>query len=493
MAISPSIESSLKTSALPALLTPEVESPEVKLFNTYLSDIGHKIPTPCDADNIMCIQGGQEIPLDIHRISLLDDHYIASSGWASYDSTLFWSMVSQQKPALIVKLSQEQPTAKDSLYWPNEIGLEWKSKNIYGPHVKCLDIDQLGHGLIKRTFEVKCLNKAFVVSQLDFSGWKDLEVPSVEDFEFLLKEVKKNCPVTTSTKRLLVHCEKGIGRTGTFLALHSTCTLPVEEKVKDGFFTKLIMNMRSQRPKPMVETPEQFVFLHQMAAKPPLPKELAPEPKVIVPGLPQAGAGLTQIQMAAIQMKHKQPDCQQYLANLPTNIEILFQKLQNFEENAVDIVGLCEKALLGLSLKSNSHAFDCPYAFDVPLVGLLGNPAFHYVFDNHYPDSKKLRKGAPLCIIKALTMSGSSAQIKACAVVENLIKDYLANCQGSPQDLVMKLIVYALSKGYYDQMESKSEAAANLRKWWGNSPEHLAVLNSKLIIGATVMQYNINL
>lgn len=456
------------------------------IVSSYLEGIAHKIPTPqTPAVSMSCKLGSDNVVLDMHRISILNNHYVASAGWENFDASLFWTMIAQEKPAMIVKLTPHQPNNR-TLYWPNEINEQWKSQNPAIPTVTCKDIQSLSHNLVKRTFEVSAKGETFSISQLDFIGWTDLETPTVEDVESLLKEVMKVCPQSDPAKRILVHCEKGVGRTGTFIAAHATCMVPSAVKLAKDFYSNLIMDMRAQRPKPMVETPFQFLFLHQLASRPPLdlsaPSAVQASSQISVNHL-----GLAPLQAAALNRMH-------YHADLLKNIDSLFSKLNNFEANADDIVDLCVKGLIGLSQGPEYVKYDCTQAFDSHLVGMLGNTVqYGYVFDNAYTDSKKLRKGGPLCIIKAMSLNGTPAQAKAFQAVEILIKDYLDHCQGSVHGIHIRLVLYALSKAYYDHMSDKTLAAANLKKWWCNNEAHLNCLKSGIHNGPKQIIYAIPL
>lgn len=237
--------------------------------NEYLSIIGHDIPlsTSSMVKEIVIKTNKDDIPLDIHTINLKGNHYIASHNWTNEDSPKFWAMVFQQRPALLVKLTNDRPAEDEPLYWPDRPGETWASTNPLVPSVTCKSCVQVNEDLCKRVFELKLNEVVFQITHLDYLGWEDLCVPTKASFEALLKEVDANCPKTAPDKRLFVHCGAGVGRTGTFIAAHTAKKLP-EEQIAHGLIYNLVMDMRRQRPYPMVETPDQYLYLHQLTAKP---------------------------------------------------------------------------------------------------------------------------------------------------------------------------------------------------------------------------------
>ena len=77
-----------------------------------------------------------------------------------------------------------------------------------------------------------------------------------------MEVLKRECPSTSPEKRIFVHCQAGMGRTGTFIAARAGSHIPREQRIADLFFN-IIMDMLSQRPANMVETSHQYLFLHQ--------------------------------------------------------------------------------------------------------------------------------------------------------------------------------------------------------------------------------------
>lgn len=89
------------------------------------------------------------------------------------------------------------------------------------------------------------------ITHFDFNAWPDRGLPDVVDFKCLMDNVPK-----TSEKPIVVHCSAGIGRTGTFCAIHAA-------EARDEYdldIVSAVVNMRRQRFG-MVQTDEQLQFI----------------------------------------------------------------------------------------------------------------------------------------------------------------------------------------------------------------------------------------
>jgi hypothetical protein len=169
------------------------------------------------------------------------------------------------------------------------------------------------------------------------------------------------------------------------------------------------------------------------------------------------------------------------VSQLKENIKNLFIKLNNFEANGVEVVDLTTKALLGLARSNESYAdYNCPSGFhQLPgnIKGMLNNNTYSYVWDNKYADTCKLRKGGPLCLIKAMQSTQKPTREAAFAAVKVLVEDYLDYGRTSPHKVDIALVIYALSKAYYEHVPDKDEAAKTLREWWCDSQIDLDILS----------------
>lgn len=253
----------LLSSAAPSMDAHPEDRAIIREFNTRIS---HNIPPkdPAQDTQVALRLKDRAVPLDMHRISLHDNHYLATSNmWMQSDPYRFWTVVGQTRPALIVKLTPDVATSWRQLYWPKRVGATFQGPDPAGPIVTYISEEQINRDLVKRVMEVAFGTDAFRVTLLDYLSWQDFGVPDRDSFTAFLDVVDRECPETSPDKRILVHCGAGIGRTGTFIAAHASRRLPAEQKTADLFFN-LVMGMRQQRQKPMVETSEQYLFLHKL-------------------------------------------------------------------------------------------------------------------------------------------------------------------------------------------------------------------------------------
>eukprot|EP00063_Salmo_salar_P063949 XP_014038784.1 PREDICTED: receptor-type tyrosine-protein phosphatase O-like [Salmo salar] len=99
------------------------------------------------------------------------------------------------------------------------------------------------------------------VLHLNYTSWPDHGVPTVNAIDSVLKFVHIVRQQANRTKEpIVVHCSAGVGRTGTFIALDR-----LMQHIREHEFTDIlgmVSEMRSHRLS-MVQTEEQYVFIHQ--------------------------------------------------------------------------------------------------------------------------------------------------------------------------------------------------------------------------------------
>ena len=218
-------------------------------FSAYIDP--YTIPFDGGDKNIDVPILDESIKIDANKITLGQYNYIASAAPPKDASIFFWHMIAEQNCPLIVKL---KPTVKDDeIYWPDS------SEDLdFGPFkVKMAKEETISSSLVKRTFEIEFEGTKKTVHQLDFSDWPDSYIPDLESFKELLYhvdmlDVPPELPIT-------VHCRAGIGRTGTFMAIHNAIKDP-EVKIP-----ALVRSLRDQRPgRKMVENEKQYAYIHDV-------------------------------------------------------------------------------------------------------------------------------------------------------------------------------------------------------------------------------------
>ena len=146
----------------------------------------------------------------------------------------------------------------------------WDDEAEYGNiKVKQISSSEFGEKLIKRQFEVRYNNEDefSIVTQIHHTNWVDDNAPFSEengDIDLLLKTSleyrkpnKDDEASATKPEPILVHWSAGIGRTGTFIALHwmievleaikSKTYNPKWVQLRDNEETKATMTEVSQR------------------------------------------------------------------------------------------------------------------------------------------------------------------------------------------------------------------------------------------------------
>jgi len=155
--------------------------------------------------------------------------FIAASAPVEKSLNNFWEMIFQNKVTLIVMLCNiKEKNIVCEKYWSED-----EHKEYGNVKVKHLSTAQFGEKLLKRQFEVTYEGKdeVLVVTQLHHTNWQDDNAPFSEensDIELLLKTTMEYRGIKDSSDEaeaknpapILVHCSAGIGRTGTFIAMH---------------------------------------------------------------------------------------------------------------------------------------------------------------------------------------------------------------------------------------------------------------------------------
>ncbi|PIK52616.1 putative receptor-type tyrosine-protein phosphatase F [Apostichopus japonicus] len=182
--------------------------------------------------------------------------FIATQDPNEKTTELFWKMVWLEKVEVIINLSQ--PKTSSSQYWPVSEGtikingdytLIW-----YKSYLK--DVD-----LLIREIKIAKGDKLHEVKLCHFLSWSDESIPpqSVSFINFIrkVKDLK-----TTRSHPLLVHCNNGVGATGTFIALY--CLMDdLKDSKKTGLSVSSFVNrMRKDRVN-MVENELQYCFLYE--------------------------------------------------------------------------------------------------------------------------------------------------------------------------------------------------------------------------------------
>ncbi|KAG1931163.1 receptor-type tyrosine-protein phosphatase eta [Pimephales promelas] len=186
--------------------------------------------------------------------------FIAAQGPLPVTVNEFWRMIWEKNVYSIVMLTRcnEQGRVKCEKYWPSETN---HYHNISVTTTSDISLDSW----TIRDFSIKNVKTAEIrnVRQFHFTAWPDHGVPETTevliDFRHLVREHMDQYSRNSPT---VVHCSAGVGRTGTFIAIDRLIFQIERESMVDIF--GIVNDMRMHRAL-MVQTEEQYVYLHQCA------------------------------------------------------------------------------------------------------------------------------------------------------------------------------------------------------------------------------------
>ncbi|XP_048885612.1 receptor-type tyrosine-protein phosphatase O-like isoform X2 [Brienomyrus brachyistius] len=184
--------------------------------------------------------------------------YIATQGPLPETRDDFWKMVLQQKCRIIVMLTQcnERRRVKCDHYWPyTDVPVT------YGEITVEMLSEKESPEWTVRNFRLSCADETQDVLHLNYTSWPDHGVPTINAIESILQFVHIARQQAVKLKGpIIVHCSAGVGRTGTFIALDRLMQHMREHEFVDVL--GLVAEMRAHRLC-MVQTEEQYVFIHQ--------------------------------------------------------------------------------------------------------------------------------------------------------------------------------------------------------------------------------------
>ncbi|XP_052793846.1 receptor-type tyrosine-protein phosphatase alpha-like [Mya arenaria] len=187
--------------------------------------------------------------------------FIASQGPTKNMIDDFWRMVWQQNADKIVMLTNliEMAAIKCIQYWPEK----GDSCTYGGICLSYIDTNEFKDYNIRTWEAVKTGSKPRRIRQFHFKTWPDKDVP---DSAWCLVDFWKAVDTRSSANKspIVVHCSAGVGRTGTFIALDNLILQAKAEKCVRPL--QLVQTLRRQRVN-MVQTKEQYVYLHEVVAE----------------------------------------------------------------------------------------------------------------------------------------------------------------------------------------------------------------------------------
>ncbi|KAL1247802.1 hypothetical protein QQF64_023178 [Cirrhinus molitorella] len=186
--------------------------------------------------------------------------FIAAQGPLPITVNEFWRMVWEKNVYTIVMLTRcnEMGRVKCEKYWPSETT---QYRNISITTTSELKVESW----TIRDFRIKNVKttETRFIRQFHFTAWPDHGVPKTTevliDFRHL---VRKHMDQYSRHSPTVVHCSAGVGRTGTFIGIDHLILQIERDSMLDVY--GIVNDMRMHRSL-MVQTEEQYVYLHQCA------------------------------------------------------------------------------------------------------------------------------------------------------------------------------------------------------------------------------------
>eukprot|EP00731_Ephydatia_muelleri_P019017 Em0011g1057a len=189
--------------------------------------------------------------------------YIATQGPLQNTVEDFWRMVWEFKCRVIVMLCPLTEKGHESsyCYWPTEEEMAVS----YGSISVTLQSQLLYGGYEVRTFNIrhKSEEQDIVVTQLHFTEWPENGRPPNTASMVELMDTLTRTQMSTGNKLIVVHCNDGVGRTGTFITMHSELERLKAEGALDVF--QRVKLCRIARPG-LVQNVCQYVYCHELLA-----------------------------------------------------------------------------------------------------------------------------------------------------------------------------------------------------------------------------------
>ncbi|XP_046574244.1 receptor-type tyrosine-protein phosphatase mu-like [Haliotis rubra] len=169
----------------------------------------------------------------------------------------FWRMVWETESRQIVMLTNiiEDGKMKCAKYWPGEID----EVKVFDDITVEFVLEEVSDSYVKRTFNIKSGEMSREIFHYHYTAWPDCDSPrDVSAFLDFRSAVFRDASAVHGP--VIVHCSAGIGRTGTFIALHYLLSQAKADGIVDVF--GCVAQLRQQRME-MVQTEEQYAFLFE--------------------------------------------------------------------------------------------------------------------------------------------------------------------------------------------------------------------------------------
>nr|XP_043609583.1 protein-tyrosine-phosphatase PTP1-like [Erigeron canadensis] len=186
--------------------------------------------------------------------------FIATQGPLPETFNDFWTMVLQKRCPAIVMLTRlvdppETPMCGDYFQADNGVRLFDNIRMVTKRIVTTDNKLVLRH--LEVNYEVESENLCLPVLHIHYPKWPDMGVPKETN---VVREIfRRLCHLPSTQVPIVVHCSAGIGRTGTYCAIHNTIQRILIGDMSALDLAKTIRTFRDQRIG-MVQNLEQYIF-----------------------------------------------------------------------------------------------------------------------------------------------------------------------------------------------------------------------------------------
>uniref|UniRef100_A0A0A9EGI4 protein-tyrosine-phosphatase n=1 Tax=Arundo donax TaxID=35708 RepID=A0A0A9EGI4_ARUDO len=171
----------------------------------------------------------------------------------------FWQMICENECPAIVMVTQFDFIKCDE-YLPLRNG-----RGAYGKYnVNIRKTKRDDHQLLLRDVEVQCSEsgKVHSVLHIEYPDWPDHGVPTNTD---AVRQIWKRVHHIPREHPIVAHCSAGIGRTGTYITIHTTIERIILGDKSSYNLVETVKKFRSQRTG-MIQTEQQYKFCYRAIA-----------------------------------------------------------------------------------------------------------------------------------------------------------------------------------------------------------------------------------